>query len=188
MKKTISILLVCVFLFALAVPTFAAGTINTYEKKLIDYVKTKYKTDKGVITVDKKYINAAENLAINIDLDKAQYDKIVAILDKAYAYVIENKLDDWDELKGDIAKQDVLLGYADEALAVIGYTLTADRANNLLIIKDADGNIVASLTPRIIIVQTGADNTAVAVVSAIAVLTVAAALGVKSFRKEDDAA
>lgn len=187
MKKTISILLVCVFLFALAVPTFAAGTINTYEKKLIDYVKTKYKTDKGVITVDKKYINAAENLAINIDLDKAQYDKIVAILDKAYAYVIENKLDDWDELKGDIAKQDVLLGYADEALAVIGYTLTADRAINRLIIKDADGNIVASLEPGII-VQTGADNTAVAVVSAIAVLTVAAAFGVKSFRKEDDAA
>lgn len=187
MKKTISILLVCMFLFALAVPAFAAGGINTYEQKLINYVKTKYKTDKGVITVDKSYINAAENVANTIDLKEAQYNEIVAILDKAYAYVIENKLDDWNELKGDIAKQDVLLGYADEALAVIGYTLTTDRANNLLIIKDAAGKTVAALVPGII-VQTGADNTAVAVVSAIAVLTVAAALGVKSFRKEDDAA
>ncbi len=187
MKKTISILLVCMLLFALAVPSFAAAGINTYEQKLITYVQTKYKTEEGTITVPQAYINAAENVCNVIDLTEDQYDDIVAILDSAYAYVLENELNEMKDLKGNIAVQDVLLGYADDALAVIGYTLTTDRANKLLIIKDPDGKVVAELTPAII-VQTGADNTAIAVVSAIAVLTVAAAFGVKSFRKEDNEA
>lgn len=185
MKKIISVLLACVLLFALAIPSFAA--INTYEQKLINYVQTKYKTDKGTITVPKAYINASENVCNTIDLTEAQYNKIIGILDNAFAYVIDNDLSEMADLKGNIAVQDVLLDYAHQALAVIEYTLTADRARNLLIIKDPDGKIVAELTPAII-VQTGADNTAVAVISAIAVLTVAAALGVKSFRKEDDEA
>ncbi len=189
MKKIISILLVCMFLFALAVPTFAAASgINTYEKKLITYVETKYKTDNGTITVGKEYINAAENVANAIDMTEDQYNQIVAILDDAYAYVLDNDLDKMSDIWGNVDIQDALLGYADDALAVIGYTLTADRAAKLLIIKDGDGNIVAKLTPGIIIDQTGSENTAVAVVAAVAVLTVAAAFGVKSFRKVDDEA
>lgn len=187
MKKTISMILVCVLLFALAVPTFAAAGINTYEQKLIDYVKTKYVTDKGIITVPKAYINAAENVCNTIDITEAQYKEIVAILDEAYAYVVNNNLDEMKDIANNTDVQNVLLGYAEKALKVIGYTVTADRAANLLIIKDATGNVVAKLTPSII-VQTGADNTAVAAVAAIAVLTVAAAFGVKSFRKEDDVA
>ena len=186
MKKSISILLVFVLLFALAVPTFAAG-INSYEQKLINYVQTKYKTDKGTITVPKAYINAAENVCNTIDIAEAQYDEIISILDEAYAYVLKEKLVTMNDLKNNRAAQDVLLGYAEKALAVIGYTATADRAKGLLIIKDADGKTVAELKPAII-VQTGANNIAIASFSAIAVLTAAGAVSVKKFRKEDNVA
>ena len=186
MKKSISILLVFVLLFALAVPTFAAG-INSYEQKLINYVQTKYKTDKGTITVPKAYINAAENVCNTIDITEAQYDEIISILDEAYAYVLKEKLVTMNDLKKNRAAQDVLLGYAEKALAVIGYTVTADRAKGLLIIKDADGKTVAELKPAII-VQTGANNIAIAAFSAIAVLTAAGAVSLKKFRKEDNVA
>lgn len=186
MKKSISFLLVFVLLFALALPTFAAG-LNTHEQKLINYVQTKYKTDKGTITVPKAYINAAENVCNSIDLTEAQYDDIVKILDEAYAYVLKEKLVTMSDLKKNAAAQDALLGYADKALAVIGYTLTADRAKGLLIIKDADGKTAAELKPAII-VQTGANNIAIAAFSAIAVLTAAGAVSVKKFRKEENAA
>ena len=92
-----------------------------------------------------------------------------------------------NDLKNNRAAQDVLLGYAEKALAVIGYTVTADRAKGLLIIKDADGKTVAELKPAII-VQTGANNIAIASFSAIAVLTAAGAVSVKKFRKEDNVA
>ena len=186
MKKSISILLVFVLLFALAVPTFAAG-INSYEQKLINYVQTKYKTDKGTITVPKAYINAAENVCNTIDITEAQYDEIISILDEAYDYVLKEKLVTMNDLKKNAAAQDVLLGYAEKALAVIEYTATADRARGLLIIKDADEKIVAQLKPGII-VQTGANNVAIAAFSAIAVLTAAGAVSVKKFRKEDNVA
>ena len=92
-----------------------------------------------------------------------------------------------NDLKKNAAAQDVLLGYAEKALAVIEYTVTADRARGLLIIKDADEKIVAQLKPGII-VQTGANNVAIAAFSAIAVLTAAGAVSVKKFRKEDNVA
>ena len=189
MKKTISVLLVVVLLFALAVPSFAAAAgINTYEKKLLEYCQTKYKTGDVTITVPAAFFTAAENYLNTIDLTEAQYNSIIAILDEAYVYVTANKLDDMSDIT-DVAIQAKLLGYADRALAVVGLTLTADKASNTLTIKNASGATVAQLTPSII-KKTGVDYSA-AIASGIAAVTLiacAGAFGVKRFRKEDNEA
>lgn len=183
MKKTLSALLVAVLLFAMAIPAFGAtADINTYEQKLLDYVKTAYD-----YTVDDTYISAAKTAFTKIDLTEDQYNQIKAILDKALAYVKENKLVSVEkDIYGNATHQKVLLDYAAQALAVCGYSLKVDRAANTLTILDGAGAVIATLTPKIV-KQTGVSYTSVAALGFAVVAAVACAgVSVKAFRKEDE--
>lgn len=62
MKKMASLLVVAALLICMAVPAFAATGINTYEEKLITYVKTAYVVDGTTISVPDEYVTALENI------------------------------------------------------------------------------------------------------------------------------
>lgn len=64
MKKMASLLVVAALLICMAVPAFAATGINTYEEKLITYVKTAYVVDGTTISVPDEYVTALENISL----------------------------------------------------------------------------------------------------------------------------
>ena len=191
MKKTISALLVCALLFALSIPAFAAG-LNEVEKELVNYAKTAYTTADGIIQVPADVYTAATNYfnRDGVDLTQDQSDKLKVVFNEALAYLKANKIQDYkkDVLdKADV--QTALFGYADRVCAILNLKYTVDRAKNTITIFDADGNQVASFKPGSLIVQTGADNTAIgAAFATVMLIACAGAFGVKRFRKEDDEA
>ena len=92
MKKMASLLVVAALLICMAVPAFAATGINTYEEKLITYVKTAYVVDGTTITVPDEYVTALENIFSTVDLTEDQYNQIKGILDEALEYCKANNL------------------------------------------------------------------------------------------------
>ena len=190
MKKLASLLVVAVLLVVSMVPAFAASGINDYEKKLIDYVQTAYVVDGKTITVPQEYITALENVFTSVDLTEEQYNEIKAILDEALAFVKSKNLVKLEDITKTGSTQ-TLLGYAEDALAVVGYKLStkgslSDADHGLLIITDANGKVIAELHPAVV-TKTGADFSSVAVLglAAVAVLSVAG-ISVKRFRKADE--
>lgn len=190
MKKLACLMVVAVLLVASVIPAFAAG-INTYEQKIIDYVKTAYVVDGNPVTVPQEYFTALENIFAQTDVTEAQYNEIMGIMDEALKVVKANKLTKVEDIKA-TGTTDVLLGYARKALAVLGYNLStkgtlSDADHGLLVITDANGNVVAELHPNVVITKTGADLTSVAVCGAAAVLVlVASGVSAKRFRKVDE--
>lgn len=189
MKKLACLMVVAVLLVVSMVPAFASG-INEYEKKIIDYVQTAYVVDGTTITVPQEYITALENVYTNVDVTEAQYNEIKGILDEALAFVKSKNLQTLEDITKTGSTQ-TLLGYADKVLGVVGYKVStkgslSDVDHGLLIITDAEGNVVAELHPAVI-KKTGADFTSAAFcgVAAVAVLA-AAGVAVKRFRKESD--
>lgn len=191
MKKMASLLIVAVLLVCMAVPAFAASTgINDYEKKLINYVETAYVVDGKTITVPAEYITALENVFASVDVTEAQYNEIKGILDEALAYCKANNLTKLEDITAKNAAK-TLLAYANKALGVVGYSVTAsgslsDKDHGLLTITDANGKVVAKLHPAVV-TKTGADFSSAAFcgIAAVAVLT-AAGVAVKKFRKDSD--
>ncbi|MGN0571056.1 MAG: hypothetical protein ACI4K9_02615 [Candidatus Fimenecus sp.] len=190
MKKLACLMVVAVLLVVSMVPAFAASGINDYEKKIIDYVQTAYVVDGKTITVPAEYITALENVFTNVDMTEAQYNEVKAILDEALAFVKSKNLQTLEDITATGSTQ-TLLGYADRALSVVGYHLStkgslSDADHGLLIITDANGNVVAELHPAVI-TKTGADFSSAAFggVAAVAVLA-AAGVAVKRVRKESD--
>ena len=190
MKKLACLMVVAVLLVVTMIPAFAATGINDYEKKLITYCKTAYVVDGVTITVPGEYFTALENIFTTVDVTEAQYNEIQGILDEALAYVKSKNLTEIEDITKTEGASEALIGYARRVLAVLGYTLSTqgslkDADHGLLIIADAQGNVVAKLHPAI--VKTGADYTAAAVcgVAAVAVLA-AAGVAVRKFRKESD--
>ena len=190
MKKLASLLVVAVLLVVSMVPAFAASGINDYEKKLIDYVQTAYVVDGKTITVPQEYITALENVFTSVDLTEEQYNEIKAILDEALAFVKSKNLVKLEDITK-TGSTKTLLGYAEDALAVVGYKLStkgslADADHGRLLITDANGKVIAELLPAVV-TKTGADFSSAAVLglAAVAVLSVAG-ISVKRFRKADE--
>lgn len=199
MKKLACLMVVAVLLVVSMVPAFAASGINKYEKEIIDYIKTAYVVNGTTITVPQEYITALENVFANVDVTEAQSKEIKGILDEALAFCKSKNLVEIADIEKTGSTQ-TLLNYGSKALAVLGYSLTtqgslADADHGLLIISDAEGNVVAKLHPAIVkggqsqgvVDKTGADYSSAAVcgVAAIAVLAVAGAAA-KKFRKENE--
>ncbi len=190
MKKLVCLMVVAVLLAVSMIPAFAASGINDYEKKIIDYVQTAYVVDGKTITVPQEYITALESVCTNVDVTEAQYNEIKGILDEALAFVKSKNLLTLEDITKTGSTQ-TLLDYASKALAVVGLRLStkgslSDPDHGLLIITDANGNVIAELHPAVI-TKTGADFTSAAVcgAAALAVLAVAG-VSVKRFRKESD--
>ena len=190
MKKLVCLMVVAVLVVVSIVPAFAAG-INTYEQKLIDYVKTAYVVDGATITVPQEYFTALENVFAEVEVTEAQYNEIMAIFEEAMKVVKANNLQSLEDITA-TGTTEVLLGFGSRALAVLGYSLSTkghltDADHGLLIITDPEGNVVAELHPNIVITKTGTDFTSVAVCGAAAVAVLAVAgISVKRFRKESD--
>lgn len=190
MKKLVCLMVVAVLLAVSMIPAFAASGINDYEKKIIDYVQTAYVVDGKTITVPQEYITALESVCTNVDVTEAQYNEIKGILDEALAFVKSKNLLTLEDITKTGSTQ-TLLDYASKALAVVGLRLStkgslSDPDHGLLIITDANGNVIAELHPAVV-TKTGADFTSAAVcgAAALAVLAVAG-VSVKRFRKESD--
>lgn len=189
MKKLACLMVVAVLLAVSMIPCFAASGINDCEQKIITYVKTAYVVDGKTITVPAEYITALENVFTKVDVTESQHTEITAILDEALAYCKANNLTKIEDITAKNAAA-TLIGYANRALGVVGYHVStqgslADADHGLLIIADAEGNVVAKLHPAI--VKTGADYSSAAVcgVAALAVLATAG-VAAKKFRKENE--
>lgn len=190
MKKLACLMVVAVLLAVSMIPAFAASGINEYEKKILDYAATAYVVDGTTITVPQEYFTALENVFAKVDVTEAQYNEIMGILNEALSFVKSKKLTTLEDITATGSTQ-TLLDYAAKVLAVVGYNLSTkghltDADHGLLIVTDAEGNVVAELHPAVI-TKTGADFSSAAVcgVAALAVLAVAG-VSVKRFRKESD--
>ena len=194
MKKMASLLVVAALLICMAVPAFAATGINTYEEKLITYVKTAYVVDGTTISVPDEYVTALENIFSTVDLTEDQYNQIKGIHNEALEYSKANNL---LKLSDNTEKKATNTHHANKALGVVGYSVTAsgslaDADHGLLTILDSEGKVVAKLHPAVTyskggqggtIAKTGADFTSAAFcgLAAVAVLS-AAGVAVKKFR------
>ena len=194
MKKLASLMVAAVLLVVSMVPAFAATGINKNEKALIKYVQTAYKVDGKTITVPGEYITALENMFADksVDVTDAQYAEIKAILDEALSYVKAKKLQTLDDITATNSTED-LLAYARRALAVVNVTLEVqghleDANHGVLILRDAEGKVIAKLNPAVTVKKTGADYSAAAFMGMASVAVLAAAgVAVKRARKESDA-
>ncbi|MCR4594445.1 MAG: hypothetical protein K5761_05265 [Clostridiales bacterium] len=198
MKKIISMTLVVLLIFALAVPAFAAG-INSYEQKILDYAATKYVVDGKTITVSDDITAQLKNVfnSDSIDVTEDQYNEIIAILDEGLAYCKSHSITSIEDLQNSDEDTDALLEIGERALAVLGCTAQTegsikDADHGLMMIFDADGNKIAEFHPNIkvteITAKTNPIDVRVIVISVTASVAIIAVAFVcfKKFRKVED--
>ena len=202
MKKIISMTLVVLLIFALAVPAFAAG-INSYEQKILNYAATKYVVDGKIITVSDDITAQLKNVFNSdaIDVTEDQYNEIIACLDEGLAYCKSNSITSIEDLQQNDKATDDLLAIGAKALAVLNCDVATegsikDADHGIMRILDADGNVIAEFHPNIKVIEkgqsditskTGLDTRVIVISVAASVAVIAIAfVSFKKFRKVED--
>ncbi|MGI6264625.1 MAG: hypothetical protein ACOYJY_04060 [Acutalibacteraceae bacterium] len=181
MKKLVSVLLVAVLTLAvLCVGVSAEAGLNSAEESVIAKLNTQVVNASGnTVFIPASYVNQAQNFFVSsVDMTDAQAEQINAIIDKGIAIVKANSGTDIAAYPYEAKAQ--ILRYGQEAVAVLGMTLTYDGTN--VVIVDANGKVAFSDKP--ILKTTGSTTpSAIPAAAVAAVLVVVMAAGVVSTKK-----
>lgn len=179
MKKILVIAFVVVLALACTVSAYAAGSLNSDEKRVIAALEQTVKVGDATFKLPASYINQAKNylLGADVDLTKAQADAIIGYINDGIAAIKADKtkvsgseLDLHDLAKETRAK---LLEAGINACEEIGLELDYDAVDNVVVIKDEAGRTV--FDDEAIIKKTGADVSVPAIAIAVVLLTVLSA-------------
>lgn len=171
MKKFTAAFTAVLLVIASAITVFAAG-INTNEQAILDELKTTVSMQGSTLSVPSSYINQAEAYFNTVDVTKAQADEIIAVIKEGKTYLEQSGASNILDLTFD--QKQVLLGYGQKAVGVLGMTMSYDKSAKTVTITSADGTVaftgVASLSSNgtvdqqdVIKVTGSGANTAVAV-------------------------
>lgn len=166
-KKIMAVTVSAVMMMAMTVTTFAAGTVDATEQKIIAELKAK--------NVPASYISQAENYLAKDDVNvtEAEAASIIADIDNAAAIAEKAGIKTAEDLKkADASVIDSIVAEVKKAAAVVGLTVSYDTKAGTVTILDKDNKVVA--TSNVGVKKTGADSMSTVAVVSVLGLAVAA--------------
>ena len=125
MKKLSAILIALVLVAATAVTAFAAG-INSSEQAVLDKLNGTVTMQGNQMRISQEFVNQAENYFNTIEMTEQESKDIIAVLDEGNNYLANSGAADFKSLSYD--QKQVLLGYGQKAVGVIGMSMSYDPA------------------------------------------------------------
>lgn len=146
MKKLSAILISVVLAAASAVSAFAAG-INSSEQAVLDELSKGVSMSGGVMYIPDEYINQAESYFNTIDMTEEESEEIIAVIKQGESFLESSGASNISDLT--FEQKEVLLGYGEKAVAVLGMTMSYDFSAKTLTVYGADGEVAFSASPSL---------------------------------------
>ena len=181
MKKTLSIILVTVLLFGLATVVRASAASDQIVDELVAELETNMKDAGITLTVTDAQKVELKRIASNlISNDK---DAITAKIDELTQYMEDNKITNGTELT---AKQmQDILAIANDVAEIVGVKISYDANSDSINVYDSTNKLLLTLSAASdALVQTGGYNYAVVLVPGVAIIAIAAFIGIRKFNNK----
>lgn len=127
-----------------AVSVFAAG-INTNEQAILDELGTTVSMQGSTLSIPSSYINQAEAYFNTVDVTEEQANEIISVIKDGKAYLAQSGASNILDLTFD--QKQVILGYGQKAVGVLGMTMSFDKSSKSITITSADGTVVFTGVP-----------------------------------------
>ncbi len=147
MKKLTAILVALMLVAMTAVTAFAAG-INTAEKAVLDELNTSVTMQGTEMSIPAEYVNQAENYFNTIEMTAEQSSQIIAIIKSGKSFLANSGASNIAGLT--YAQKEQLLGYGQQAVGVLGMTMSFDKASKTLTIYAPDGSVAFTAVPTLV--------------------------------------
>lgn len=155
--KKISALLIALVLSAVATVSTSAAGINDAEQAVIDELKTSVTMKGNTMVISDDYVNQAKNYFNTIEMTDDESKEIVSIIKEGKTFLEGSGASNIADLSYSQKKD--LLAYGQEVVGVIDMTMSYDKTNKTLTIKDPNGNVAFNAVPRLVKKDGGSSNT-----------------------------
>lgn len=155
MKKLSAILVALVLVAATAVTAFAAG-INSSEQAVLDKLSSTVTMQGNQMRISQEFVNQAENYFNTIEMTEQESKDIIAVLDEGNKYLENSGASDFKSLSYD--QKEVVLGYGQKAVGVIGMTMSYDPNTRTITVTDPKGNAAFSVSEANYLVPAGGSS------------------------------
>ncbi len=189
MKKITSVLVALVVLVSVfAFSASAAGAINTYEQKVLDYLSQHVQLGKTDFKIPDEYINQAKNYFLTIDMTEDQANDVIGHVNEGIEVLKSCAVPDKDfDMKIlPQAKKADLLKAGQDASAVTGANLTYDVSSEkvvITVIPEGSNVPVVIFSDEPIVKATGSSLSASAVILTAGVMALALCVVVAASKK-----
>ena len=143
MKKLSAIFVALLLVAATAVTAFAAG-INSSEQAVLDKLNGTVTMQGNEMRISQEFVNQAENYFNTIEMTEQESKDIIAIIDEGNSFLVNSGASDFKSLSYD--QKQVLLGYGQKAVGVIGMTMSYDSTTRTITVTDPKGNVAFSVS------------------------------------------
>lgn len=143
MKKLSAIFVALLLVAATAVTAFAAG-INSSEQAVLDKLNGTVTMQGNEMRISQEFVNQAENYFNTIEMTEQESKDIIAIIDEGNSFLVNSGASDFKSLSYD--QKQVLLGYGQKAVGVIGMTMSYDSTTRTITVTDPNGNVAFSVS------------------------------------------
>ncbi|MGN0450355.1 MAG: hypothetical protein ACI4G0_08395 [Ruminococcus sp.] len=143
MKKLSAILVALLLVAATAVTAFAAG-INSSEQAVLDKLNGTVNMKGNQMRISQEFVNQAENYFNTIEMTEQESKDIIAVLDEGNKYLENSGASDFKSLSYE--QKEVVLGYGQKAVGVIGMTMSYDPNTRTITVTDPKGNVAFTVS------------------------------------------
>lgn len=143
MKKLSAIFVALLLVAATAITAFAAG-INSSEQAVLDKLNGTVTMQGNQMRISQEFVNQAENYFNTIEMTEQESKDIIAIIDEGNSFLVNSGASDFKSLSYD--QKQVLLGYGQKAVGVIGMTMSYDSTTRTITVTDPNGNVAFSVS------------------------------------------
>lgn len=173
MKKILSLATCLAICVAFTLSVNAASGINAEEQKILNILKAGVNVNGKMVMLDASYMNAAENYfnSDGVSITGEQASVVVNQIEAAKKVIVDNGITDLKTMNKKF--QDQIISYAQVAASELGLTLVADYSSKTIVIKDASGKEIFSISK--VIKNTGDDYTQALAIAGAFVLLIASA-------------
>lgn len=155
--KKISALLIALVLSAVATVSTSAAGINDAEQAVIDELQTSVTMKGNTMVISDDYVNQAKNYFNTIEMTDDESKEIVSIIKEGKTFLEGSGASNIADLSYSQKKD--LLAYGQEVVGVIDMTMSYDKTNKTLTIKDPNGNVAFNAVPKLVKKDGGSSNT-----------------------------
>lgn len=155
MKKLSAILVALVLVAATAVTAFAAG-INSSEQAVLDKLSSTVTMQGNQMRISQEFVNQAENYFNTIEMTEQESKDIIAVIDEGNNFLANSGAADFKSLSYD--QKQVLLGYGQKAVGVIGMTMSYDPTTRTITVTDPNGSVAFSVSEANYLVPAGGSS------------------------------
>ena len=143
MKKISAIFVALLLVAATAVTAFAAG-INSSEQAVLNKLNGTVTMQGNEMRISQEFVNQAENYFNTIEMTEQESKDSIAIIDEGNSFLVNSGASDFKSLSYD--QKQVLLGYGQKAVGVIGMTMSYDSTTRTITVTDPNGNVAFSVS------------------------------------------